>query len=516
MNFGKEGMNKTSSNSMKNLHNPNKQLFFDIDKDKYYLKYDDNKKLYAANIFAQKKSLVNPQAGFAKYNERIHSNTIEKLDFKVDDSLYHPQSLRFEGYSQFPRPLIIPFSNISKTKIQKNLKNELCKTKNIFTTSKNKNIFNKKTNEGLTFYSGTINNIENSNNKRFVINKINEALSYDNNKNIFENKGKIKESEKLALKNLKNKILSNSTNIIFGRKLQKPDDKFILQFQINHNVYFKNPIKKSILKNNQLENDNKDYFYDLYKSLNKKSVQKILKLPRKRLFLELDENIINIINKNNKETKFNYNHKIKTEIGNKKSQITNKKELIEEKKINIENLSKNDTMETNKNNNFKNYFDSIIMGCSKQFNSIDYESKELLSEENEEKNQRKILSKNDFYSHRNNDFGIKTLLDLNTNCKTEKKLLIGFNKPEIKEAHYRRGVPKYKSSLDIYKKEWELNKLVNPIKYKLDEEKNLKELKYIKEKIEKGKDMISLNSTKKRKNKFFATSSLLTSKISKE
>ena len=224
MNFETVGIKKSNSISAKNLINSNKQLFFDLDKNKYYLKYDDNRKLYESNVLALKKPQINiPQTGFAKYNDRINSNSIEKLNFKMDDSLYHPQSLRFEGYSQFPRPIIIPFSNISKLKLQKHLK-DLQNTENFFTTNKNKNIFNKKTNEGLYFYSGTINNIVNTKNKKIVLNKINDALSFDENENIFNGKEKIRNYEKNALKKLKNKILSNSTNTIFGRKLKYAAD----------------------------------------------------------------------------------------------------------------------------------------------------------------------------------------------------------------------------------------------------------------------------------------------------
>ena len=300
MNLDNEEIRKLNSNSMKNLHNSKRQLLFNMDKNKYYLKYDDNNKIFESNIFALKTPQVNiPQTGFAKYNDRILTNSVEKLDFKVDTSLYHPQSLRFEGYTQFPRPLIIPFSNISKIKLQKNLLNDLKKTEYIFTTNKNKNILNKKTNTGLSFYSGTINNIVNKKNKKLILNKINEALSYDENENIFSNKEKVRDYEKNALRKLKNKIISNSTNIIFGRKLKKPDDKFINQFNINYNILFNNPIKKNKIKNSQTEPDNKNYFEELYNALNKKSIRQKLIFPKKKLNLDIDDNNTNNTKKTN-------------------------------------------------------------------------------------------------------------------------------------------------------------------------------------------------------------------------
>ena len=498
MNFEKEENIKSNSVSMKNIHKPNKQVFFDMDKNKYYLKYDNSIKLYESNILALKKPRENiPQAGFAKYNDRILSNSIEKLDFQLDNSLYRPQSLRFEGYSQFPRPIVTPFSNISKIKLQKNLVKDLNNTKHIFNVENNKNILNKKTNSGLYFYTGTINNIVDSKNKNIVLGRINEALSFDENENIFQNREKIRDYEKNALKKLKKKILSNSTNTIFGRKLKKPDEKFIQQFNINYNVYFKNPLKKNILKKAETETDNKNYFEELYSALNKKSVQKVLNSPKKKLFLDIDDNINNIQkNKNrNKLANINLNSPIKTI----KTNYSEKKILSCPDDFREEEKNKKDE---SKSKNIITYFDSLYLNKNK-FKTLDYESK------NKFKN---ILSEENRNNIGNNIISTRTLSDLKKKCNTEKKLLEGFVKPEIKERTYRKYVPKYKSVLNIYKKEWELYKLVNPIRYKLDEKKEMKELKFIQEKLEKGKDFTSFNLPKKRKNKFFATSNILSSK----
>ena len=501
MNFEKEENTKSNSVSMKNIHNSNKQLFFDMDKNKYYLKYEDSIKLYESNILALKKPKENiPQAGFAKYNDRVLSNSIEKLNFKLDNSLYRPQSLRFEGYSQFPRPIAIPFSNISKIKLQKNLLKDLNNSKHIFNVESNKNILNIKANSGLYFYTGTINNIVDTKNKNIVVNRINEALSFDENENIFKCREKIRDYEKNALKKLKNKILSNSTNTIFGRKLKRPDEKFIQQFNINYNVYFKNPLKKNILKKAETEADNKNYFEEFYSALNKKRVQKVLNSPKKKLFLDIDDNINNNIKKNKsikKLSKINLNSlnkSIKTNYSEKK--ILSCPDNFKEEKKNKKN-------ENNKSKNIITYFDSLYLNKNK-FKTLDYESKNnyknILSEEN----------RNNF--EKNNILSIRTLSDLNKKINIEKKLLKGFTKPEIIERTYRKAVPKYKSVLNIYKKEWELYKLVNPIRYKLDEKKEMKELKFIQEKLEKGKDFTFFNSPKKRKNKFFATSNILSSK----
>ena len=480
----KENFKTKYSISMKNIHKPNKELFFDMDANKYFIKIEDDINLYESNLFGKKKAKINlPQTGFAKYNDRIMTNSIEKLSYKIDDSLYHPQSLRFEGYSQYPRPLIIPFSNILHSKLQKNLKKDLLKTEGIFTTIKNKNILNKKTNKGLYFYTGTINNLVNTKNREYVLNKINDTLSYEE-KNEFNKYNEMREFEKNALKKFRKKILSNSTNIIFGRKLKKPDEKFIHQFLINYNVYFNNPIKKNKLKKTDTETESNTKFNleELYRILNKKKVQNRLNLLKKEIKLKLKES-----NKDNENNNNNNNNNDNDGVNKSGSKI---KEKI------MDHISKSIDIENIKNKNNKNFFNTILSNKNK-FNSIEYESKTKNSDflyDKTEENKNMDNKKEEL----NNNLGIRTLYDLDKKCSLEKKSLVGFNRPKIKDAYYRKYIPKYKSSINIYKKEWDLYKVVNPIKFKLDEEKELKEFKLFQDKLKKEKEILSMNMSKSR------------------
>ena len=490
----KENFKTKYSISMKNIHKPNKELFFDMDANKYFIKIEDDINLYESNLFGKKKAKINlPQTGFAKYNDRIMTNSIEKLSYKIDDSLYHPQSLRFEGYSQYPRPLIIPFSNILHSKLQKNLKKDLLKTEGIFTTIKNKNILNKKTNKGLYFYTGTINNLVNTKNREYVLNKINDTLSYED-KNEFNKHNEMREFEKNALKKFRKKILSNSTNIIFGRKLKKPDEKFIHQFLINYNVYFNNPIKKNKLKKTDTETESNTKFNleELYRILNKKKVQNRLNLLKKEIKLKLKES-----NKDNENNNNNNNNNDNDGVNKSVSKI---KEKI------MDHISKSIDIENIKNKNNKNFFNTILSNKNK-FNSIEYESKTKNSDflyDKTEENKNMDNKKEEL----NNNLGIRTLYDLDKKCSLEKKSLVGFNRPKIKDAYYRKYIPKYKSSINIYKKEWDLYKVVNPIKFKLDEEKELKEFKLFQDKLKKEKEILSMNMSKSRKNKCFSSSNI--------
>ena len=511
---------KGNSISMKVLYTPSKQLLFDMDKNKYFIKNSESTKLFESNLLGKKKVQINlPQTGLATYSERIKTNSVDKISFKVDDSLYHPQSLRFEGYSQFPRPLVLPFSNITKTKLQKNLISDLTKNDGIFTLPKNKEILNKKTNEGLYFYSGTINNLVNTKNKEYVLKKINDTLEYEENNNKLNYKEKMRNHEKNALKKLKRKILTNSTNNIFGRKLKKPDDKFINQYNINYNVYFNNPIEKNKLKNeNTIES--KFYFEELYNTLSKKRVQK--KLNYNELNLEIKEEINNNINSKNY---FLNKNRVDSKIKNKfnrnlfydsRNNTQDKNKIIN---INIQGINNSitntaTTTHTNikKETNNNNFFNSLLLSKNK-FNTLENKSKlnyeELLSEEN--RNLKDFSNNNYNKEGLNNILSIRTLNDIKKKCFNEKKLLKGFIRPIIKEAHFRKSLPKYNSAINIYKKELDIYKKVNHIRYKLDEEKELREIKLIKEKLNKEKEVLHCNLAKSRKNKFFSSSNLLSS-----
>ena len=503
---------KKGSFSMKNINEPKKQIIYDTDRDRYYLKEKDKNKLYETNKFGKKKATINiPQTGFAKYNERL-TNSIDKLNFNIDDSLYHPQSLRFEGYSQFPRPLILPFSNVTSIKLQKNIIDNLKKTHSFFTTHKNKKILEKKLNKGLTFYSGKINNLENKRNKQKVLNKIDEALSFDE-----KNKEKFNEHQKNALKHLKNKLLSNSTNMIFGRKLKRPDSKFILRFKINYNIFFNNPIKNNKLKRNENEKDNKFYFEELYNTLNKKTVKQSKNSSSDRNMIEIEDYSNKAKNKDSSPNKKPFINETNTTYYNENKNLNYKtrniKEITNQFKKNIFNSKKTES-DISKDNSTKEGFYKSLSKWTNSKNSMEYVYKEkdkdkdindILFQENEnEKTNNNIYISQNYNSRNyveNKKDNVRTSSDLFRKCFEEKKLLKGFIKAKKKEGQFRKYMPKIKSTINIYKKEWEMEKLVNPIRFKIEEENELKKIKMMKEKLDKEREIISFRLKNFTKNK---------------
>ena len=83
---------------------------------------------------------------------------------------------------------------------------------------------------------------------------------------------------------------------------------------------------------------------------------------------------------------------------------------------------------------------------------------------------------------------IHSLKNLKYFYNKEKNYLIGYQKPFNKEIPLlRKGVPKYKSTGELYRKELDMFKLVNSEKIKLEEDENNRRLNYLKKKIEKDR-----------------------------
>ena len=471
-------MKKNQSKAL-NMYKPNKQILYDTDHDKYYLKYDNDNKLYKANAFGDKTPQNFNTIFLSSYKDRILSHSMDKINFGVDNSLYRPQPGKFEGYAQFARPLVVPFTNVTQPKAKKYFKDSIGKVEEAFVTPKNKTIFEHKLNEGLDFYTGTVNNISDKKSKDLFLKKINECLNKEKNEKNYFNKGKsLGDSELKALRNIRKKLLSNSTNFVNGRKLKRPSKKFIHKFKINYNIYFRNPI----LKLKETPTEQKDFFKELYNVLNKKEVKQKLNLINNRTELT------NIENKNSKPKIKNIRYILSAHKPGNKSQTRETREtlLFEDKDNNSIEQLKNDNSISN------DYLDNLQNRTENPFKTIENSSiknyKHLFSKEYE---QNKMIKSLDEKPKIDDYFDIHTMTNINKNFNMEKKLLTGYQKPVIKEqTKFRKGIMKFRSFIETYKKELELYKLVNPIRYKLSEEKEQKEIKYLKKKLEKNRAMM--------------------------
>ena len=453
------------------------QIIYDIDRGKYYLYDKDNFKLISTNLFGKKiPKINNAQSGKASYDERMKNQSVEKIINKIDDSLYHSRMKYFDGFTQIPRPLVTPFSNEIILQSKNDILNFVKNKKTIISIKKFQNLFNRNNDNlpDLDYYSGTIAgnilNIKNNQNKDIILKTIDEAVG----------DGNFNKKEIQSLKKFRNNLLINSANVINGKELNKPKEIFQKRYNINHNVMFINPVKDSSKNKDLLINLNT--YRILYKSINNNS---LTALKNKRY------------NINNLKYYNKVNH---MDVNKDKNKNTVKLKIVRPKSVlNIKTNNKlfnNNNKKLNQKNNNNN-----------QNQNKDLNNKIALPEKYEiSKNETKRYDTDDDYkdifnpnkknklyvSHSSNDLNLKNkihlFIDLKKYYKNEKIHLVGYQKPYRKEMPIlRKGNPKYKSTGELYKKDLEMFKIVNPDKIKLEEDENNRRMNFLKKKIEKDK-----------------------------
>lgn len=435
-----------------------KEIIYDIDRDKYYLFNKEKNKKIETNYFGQKIPKINiSQEGKASYNERLKAETVEKIINKIDDSLYRPRMKNFDGFAQIPRPLVPPFCNDKLLKSNKDIINYIKSKNTIISIKKFKRLFNRNNNDkisGLEYYSGTISNLKNDKSKNIILKYIEDNINNDN----------LNKKEIESLKKFKNNLLINSTNIINGRELNRPKDIFLKKYKVNHNVMFVNPVK----------NKNKDMlinlntYHLLYKSINNNQLTSLK-----------NKNIISYTKAKNK----------------KKYIVARPKSVINIKSNNkLYNIHNNNNKLDKNNNNIKKYIDKsnyIFLPEKHEFNNNEskrYDTEEDYKDAFNKNRNNNELSLSQSINGINPKNRIHYFLNLKKYYKNEKKHLIGYQKPFRKEMPLiRKGNPKYKSTGELYQKDLDLFKLVNPEKLKIEEDENNKHINYLKKKIEKEK-----------------------------
>ena len=429
-----------------------KELVYDINKDKYYLYEKELNKFFPSNSFGKKLFNIGvDDLGKLTYEQRLQKNLIEKVEIKKDNNLYHPKMKYFDGFTQIPRPLVQPFfnSNIESRNKKQALQskeqflNYIKKNKSLFTNNKNKEIFSRNINSRYA-PPKDLNYYSNS-----IADCLNNRHRKNQTKNMikFVNKSLNDEDLNVNIKNPLNKFKNNlliNSNIdeINGVNIIKPNKIFLKKYRIFNNVMFINPLKKS-----QSEHDlqiNSNSYRCLYNSINNNKLTKLI---------DRENNEIKNKNKNSKTNRY----------ARKQNSVMNLR------------------------NEYNNIFEPEYHDIKK------IESKRYDTEEE--------------YKDIQNKTSVHTKQKMFKDYNKEKKYMNIFNKnkQKIKQKPtivLRKGNPKYKSMKLIYKKELDMIKLVNPEIIKREESENEKRDKFLKNKIDKNRKLISnikekYNKTKK-------------------
>jgi len=236
---------KTSPNST--LNSKNIRIEYDYDKNKYYA-FDETGNSYECNKYGQMfPKFIKDFTGFANYQQRILNKSIFPISHRIDMTLYRPQPKFFEGYSQFPRSKVSPFTNL-KIKNKNNSNNSLInilKNKKIFSVPENKKLLSLKTNNGLGYMTATASSIQNKHienlNKKKLIELIDKTVKKNKISLELNGKNKYNSAQIRAMKMFKKKLLDNNEHKICGRELKQPESIFIEKYKLNKAIIFDKP-----------------------------------------------------------------------------------------------------------------------------------------------------------------------------------------------------------------------------------------------------------------------------------
>ena len=403
-----------------------RELIYDITKNKYYLYDKDSNKFFPSNFLGKKLIKINKNnLGNLSYKERLKKNLIEKLDNQMNKNLYHPKIKHFDRLAQIPRQLVQPFFNFNNG-----------------VSGKNKKIIQSK--------GDMINYIRNKE-SRITDNKYKNILSRNTDINNEEIKGLNYYSNSVAdsvnYRNKKketNKVISIINNSLSNEDLNLSQRNNLKKFKNNLLINSTRPLKKpnKIFKNKYKINRNVMFINPI-------------KYSKSNHDLEINLNTYHILyNSIN-------NNKI-TKLTNERSNEVNKR---------------------NKNIYHRYYRPNSVMNIRNDYKI--YSPKKQEFKKSESKRYDTEESHKDIYNNKNK---IHSLGNINLEFSNEKKNINGYIKPLSKpNTILRKGYPKFKSGKELYKKELDLLKLVNPQKIKMEEDENEKRNNYLKRKIEQDR-----------------------------
>ena len=472
------------------------------------------------NIINDKKNLSYFQSTnyFSPNNNLSKNNNLSSFKSKTNKRQidYHPTIRRFEGYSKFPRPIGPPLLNIPNYDIKEKDKRKIIDKLNYYfedfdtkmdITRKNENI-------GVSYLTSDLNDFD------LIKHDTEQSLKLiENTLNNFRDEYKLKlnimhkDPNVKALNQFKkNLLLNKDSTIINGRILAPPNEKIKKNYKIINSIVHKaglsldrkneknnifNKIKynrknKTIskfdnnynytnLKNISIESGH-DRFNDFYKS-------KDFTVGR---LINMDFGLT-ASDKANKTSTINANNE-----SNKLPQISRNENIIsrneEENKIGGMDDAYKETEET-LNNNISSFKSSII-------NNEKVKEKTLEEKINDnELSFISYMSENEKKYEKENIKNIKSIRNINKKVEHTNELLKGYQEKERKPPviYLKSRILKLKSDGDLYRENLKLLRLTNSEAFKIQEQKDLYDLKMLEKKIK----ISTINANNVMKGKIF-------------
>ena len=431
-------LNKFDENKFPSLK---KEIIYNTTKDKFYLYEKDKNKFFPANSFGKRIfKNTNNNLGKLTYEERLKKNLIEKLESKLDINLYHPKMKYFDGFAQIPRPLEQPMINF---------KDE---------SKKEKQILEHKS-QILNYIKNRSGLIMNSKYKEILSRNINNKYAPPKDLNYYSNS------------------IADTMNNKYKKEQTRRMIKFINKSLNNEDLSRNDKYSLNKFKNNLIINSHKD-------EINGVKLIKPSKIFLKKYRVFSNIMFLNPLKKSNSEHDLKINSKTYRNLYNS---INNNKltKLINKENSPIKNR--------NKRTDSQRYLirPHSVINIKEEYSIFKPKKKEFTKDESK---------RYDTDEENKDKSNVHTKEKIDMDYTKEKKYIKGY-KRQIKKQKLiiKRGNPNFISMKEIYKKELDLVKLVNPDVLKREKYENDQRDKFLIRKIEKDRKKIIIIKEKNNK-----------------
>jgi len=452
------------------------------------------------NISSKKRNNITTSG--STHNNNILSNK------KYTD--YFPTIRRFEGYSKFPRPIAPPLANIPKHGIKEKYKKKLIyNLKNYFDNESAKNdVIKDNENKGLSYLTGDLNEYDTIKyDTEHTLKLIDKTLNNFREEYRLKLNMMHKNPNVIALNEFKKKLLLNkNSKIINGRVLAEPSEK----------IKKNNKIIQSLISKTGLSHDKKKDKYklsDTHEKSKKKGKSRESSYSENKNATKTEYKTLGVDKLNDifKIKDFTIGKLINMDFGSsqdiKNQSITENNSSKENNKL--QNESK--TINTEKNNqsnklvgveeNYKETEETALNNENiSKINDISPKFKTLEEKINDnEISFISYMSENEKKYEKENNITIKSNRTIHKMTDIHNYLLLGYKEKERKPTSIflKPRALNLKTDGDLYRENMNLLRRTNREAFKIQEQKDLYDLKLLEKKLK----IFSINATNVMKGK---------------
>lgn len=412
------------------------------------------------------------------------SNTLNKKQIN-----YHPTTRKFEGYSKFPRPVGPPFINVPDYDIKEKNKRKIIEHLNSYFDdgSAKNDIIRKNENKGVSFLTGDLNQYDlikhdTEQSLKLIKNTLNNYREeYKLKLNIMHKDPNVKALNQFK----KNLLLNKNSKIINGRVLDEPCEKIKKNYKIIQSIVNKSGLSFD-KKNDKFVNN---VFNKIQYNRKNKTISKYgNKYNYKNVSIISGPDRLNELHKSKD---FTIGRLIQMDFGlssDKKNNLT----INDSKKL--PDISKKDAIISRNNESirmedeYKETEETVCNDSHMNLKTSDnaYRKKTLDEKINDnELSFISYMSDNEKKYAKENNKNIKSIKTIKDKVEHGNRLLVGYQeKDRTPQTIFPKSrILKLKSNGDLYRENMNLLRLTNKEAFRIQEQKDLYDLKMLEKKI---------------------------------